>query len=163
LTSRAVTIPACLALLAFTLTACGSAEPAADGKAATPTPSASKDATQEFRDWADNGGSDTLDTILTDLAAVQEASNPADLDALRKSCPTMTANLEVAKQGDTMPGPAGQRWTLALEHLAASAAACSEGAVSGDQAAFDLMASEMDIGISHITAVNKHLDEALGS
>ncbi|MET9424645.1 hypothetical protein ABZY06_28585 [Streptomyces sp. NPDC006540] len=127
MTSRAATIPACLTLLALTLTACGSTKPAADGKAATPAPSASKDTTQEFRDWADNGGSDTLDTILTDLAAVQEASNPADLDALRKSCPTtMTANLEVANRGDTMPGPAGQRWTLALDHLAASAAACSE-------------------------------------
>lgn len=158
---RTVTIPASLAVVALALTACGTSKPSADKPAATPSASASKDVVQEFRDWANSGGSDSLDTIMTDLAAVDKASDPVDLKGLRKSCPTLTADLEAAKQGDPMPGKAGQRWALALDHLAASAAACSEGAVSEDQAAFDLMASEMDIGISHLDAVNKHLDEVL--
>lgn len=160
---RTATIPASLTVIALALTGCGtSKQPAASDKAATtPTASASKGIAQEFRDWNHSGGSDHIDTIMTDLAAVDKASDPVDLKGLRESCPTLTADLEAAMQADPMPGEAGQRWALALKHLAASAAACSEGAVSEDQAAFDLMASEMDIGVSHLTAVNKHLDEVL--
>ncbi|MFB7713967.1 hypothetical protein [Streptomyces sp. NPDC056105] len=63
-----------------------------------------------------------------------------------------------------MPDTAmAKRWDLALEHLANSVTACTEGSISEDQASFDLMASEMDIGIKHLNAVNKHLDEVVAS
>ncbi|WP_327324571.1 hypothetical protein OG735_20115 [Streptomyces sp. NBC_01210] len=158
--SRIATTPTSLALIALALTACGSStQPGAGDKpAVTPSTPTTKDPAQEFLDWADKGGSATLDAIATDLAAVDKASEPVDLAGLRESCSTLTADLEVAQKADPMPDPkTAQRWQLALEHLTASAAACTEGAISEDQAAFDLMASEMDIGIKHLAAVNKHL------
>lgn len=130
--------------------------------AADPAPS--KDPAQRFVDWANNGGSDTLNTLSTDLSAVDADSDPIDFDGLRDSCSTLTADVEAAQDGEPMPDKAtAKRWNLALEHLANSATACTEGAVSEDQASFDLMASEMDIGIKHLNAVNKHLDEVLAS
>lgn len=135
---------------------------AAAKTSAAPTPS--KDQAQQFIDWADNGGSDTLDTIATDLHAVDLASDPTDFDGLRDSCSTLTADIEAAQGGPPMPHKAtAKRWSLALEHLANSASACTNGAVSEDQDDFDLMASEMDIGIKHLNAVNKHLDELLAN
>lgn len=111
-------------------------------------------------EWRDNGGSATLDTLTTDLAAVDKDSNPVDLAGLRDSCSTLTADLETARAGTPMPHPpTAQRWNLALDHLTASAKACTDGAVSGDQASFDLMASEMDIGIKHMAAVAKQIGE----
>ncbi|MEU4087571.1 hypothetical protein [Streptomyces aureus] len=51
------------------------------------------------------------------------------------------------------------RWRLALEHLGKSASACTVGAASEDQASFDLMAAEMAIGIKHLDAVSKRINE----
>ncbi|MGV9246737.1 hypothetical protein [Streptomyces sp. NPDC003710] len=139
------------------------AEPAASGPA-SPTSTASPDIAQQFADWRDGGGMKTLDTLSKDLSAVSKASDPVDLDGLRDSCSTLTADVEAAQDGDPLPDPAtDKRWNLALEHLANSATACTTGAVGNDQASFDLMASEMDIGIKHLNAVNERLDEVLGS
>ncbi|MEV0926904.1 hypothetical protein AB0I99_17560 [Streptomyces spongiicola] len=150
-------------VLAVSLTGCGSrTTPAAEPPAPTPTasPSPTMDAAQQMVEWRDSGGMDTLQTLMTDLSAVQEDSDPVDLNGLRDSCSTLTANLETARGGTPMPHPAtAQRWKLALEHLTASAKACSDGAVSGDQSSFDLMASEMDIGIKHMEAVAEHIGE----
>lgn len=146
------------------LTACGTrTQPSTVGES-SPTPPASvspsKDALQQMIEWRDNGGSTTLATLMTDLAAVDEDSRPVDLAGLRDSCSTLTADLEAARGGTPMPHPAtAQRWNLALDHLAASAKACTDGAVSGEQASFDLMASEMDIGIKHMEAVAKQIGE----
>ncbi|MFB6955489.1 hypothetical protein ACFCYB_00275 [Streptomyces sp. NPDC056309] len=128
----------------------------------TPEPSASKDIAQEFADWRDDGGLDTLTTLSADLKAVDEASHPADLDGLRDSCSTLTADIETAQEGDPLPDTAtNKRWSLALEHLANSATACTLGAVSSDQASFDLMASEMEIGTKHLHAVVERVGEVL--
>lgn len=140
----------------------GSASTAVAKTSAAPTPS--KDEGQQFLDWANSGGSDTLDTLATDLHAVDLASDPTDFDGLRDSCSTLTADIEAAQDGPPMPHKAtAKRWNLALEHLANSATACTQGAVSESQDDFDLMASEMDIGIKHLNAVNEHLDELLAS
>lgn len=114
-------------------------------------------------DWRDGGGLDTLSPLTGDLKAVSKASDPVDPDGLRDSCSTLTADIETAQEGDPLPDTAtNKRWSLALEHLGNSAIACTLGAVSGDQASFDLMASEVEIGVKHLNAVNKRLDEALG-
>ncbi|GED89347.1 hypothetical protein [Streptomyces sp. 6-11-2] len=135
---------------------------ATTSNAPDPTPS-TKDVAQQFADWRDNGGLDTLTTLTDDLKAVSDASDPVDLDDLRDSCSTLTADIETAQEGDPLPDTAtNTRWSLALEHLGNSATACTLGAVSSDQASFDLMASEMEIGLKHLTAVNKRVDEALG-
>lgn len=123
---------------------------------ASPTP----DTLQQMVEWRDSGGSATLHTLLTDLAAVDKHSRPPNLTALRDSCATLTADLEAARASTPMPHPpTAQRWNLALDHLTASAKACTDGAVSGDQASFDLMASEMDIGVKHMEATAKQIDE----
>ncbi|MGW4042989.1 hypothetical protein [Streptomyces sp. NPDC004721] len=138
------------------------AAPAASSSAPGPTPSASKDIAQEFADWRDDGGLDTLTTLSADLKAVDEASHPADLDGLRDSCSTLTADIETAQEGDPLPDKAtNKRWSLALEHLGNSATACTLGAVSSDQASFDLMASEMEIGTKHLHAVVERVGEVL--
>ncbi|MCX5441347.1 hypothetical protein OHB53_08645 [Streptomyces sp. NBC_00056] len=166
--TRTFTIPAILAITAIALTACGTQTESGDsakkpGKNSA-SPTASKDPSQQFLDWADNGGSESIDTIATDLGAVDEDSHPVDLAGLRESCSTLTADIEAAQGGDPMPDKAmAKRWDLALKHLANSATACTEGSVSEDQTSFDLMASEMDIGIKHLNAVNKHLDELIAS
>ncbi|MFJ6563160.1 hypothetical protein ACIQMV_25535 [Streptomyces sp. NPDC091412] len=54
-----------------------------------------------------------------------------------------------------------KRWSLAFEYPANSATACTLGAVSGDQACFDLMASEVEIGLKYLKAANKRLDGVL--
>lgn len=137
--------------------------PSTSSSAPDPTPSVSKDIAQEIADWRDNGGSDTLSTLVSDLTAVGKASDPVDLDGLRDSCSTLTADIESAQEGNPIPDAAtNKRWSLALEHLGNSASACTRGAVSGDQDSFDLMASEMEIGTKHLKAVNKSLGEALG-
>ncbi|MFD8771392.1 hypothetical protein ACFRCQ_28255 [Cytobacillus firmus] len=162
--TRTITIPAILTITAIALTACGT-QTKTDEPAKKPAKtSASKDPAQQFLDWADNGGSESIDTIATDLGAVDKASHPVDLAGLRESCSTLTADIEAAQGGDPMPDKAmAKRWDLALTHLANSATACTEGSISEDQASFDLMASEMDIGIKHLNAVNKHLDEVIAS
>lgn len=135
-------------------------EPAATATSASPTPS--PDITDQFIDWRDNGGNETLTTLGDDLSAVDKASDPVDLEGLRDACATLTADVETAQQGDPIPDDATNKsWDLALEHLANSATACTLGAVGNDQASFDLMASEMDIGIRHLNAVSKHLDKIL--
>ncbi|MFH8736795.1 hypothetical protein [Streptomyces sp. NPDC017964] len=166
--TRKITIPAILTITAIALTACGTQtktdEPARKPAKTSHKPTASKDPAQQFLDWADNGGSESIDTIATDLGAVDKDSHPVDLAGLRESCSTLTADIEAAQGGDPMPDKAmAKRWDLALEHLANSATACTEGSISEDQASFDLMASEMDIGIKHLNAVNKHLDEVIAS
>lgn len=138
-------------------------KPAKQHPAAAET-SASPSAAQQLRDWSSNGGNDTLTALAGDLTAVDNDSHPVNLDRLRDSCSTLTADIEAAQEGDPLPDPTtNKRWILALQHLAQSATACSAGAVSGDQAQFDLMASEMDIGIKHLSAVNKRLDQILNS
>jgi hypothetical protein len=140
-----------------------------DNKAARPAPAAAKSSAspsmaEQMHDWGNNGGSETLTTLVDDLSAVEDDSDPVDLDGLRDSCSTLTADIEAAQQEDPVPDPAtNKRWKLALEHLGNSATACSTGAVSGDQTQFDLMASEMDIGIKHLDAVNKRVDEIMGT
>ena len=128
------------------------------------TTSAAPSMADRLHDWSDNGGNDTLTTLSKDLGKVADDSDPIDLDDLRDSCSTLTADIEAAQQDDPLPDPAtNKRWNLALKHLGNSATACSTGAVSGDQTQFDLMASEMDIGIKHLNAVNKRLDEVMGT
>ncbi|MGW3361036.1 hypothetical protein ACWDFL_37615 [Streptomyces bungoensis] len=139
-----------------------------DSEAAKPTPSTKTSAApsmaDRMHDWSDKGGSATLTTLVADLKQVGDDSDPVDLDALRDSCSTLTADIEAAQQEDPVPDTAtDKRWSLALEHLGNSATACTTGAVSGDQTQFDLMASEMDIGIKHLNAVNKRVDEIMGT
>ncbi|MCX5357532.1 hypothetical protein OG864_02010 [Streptomyces sp. NBC_00124] len=111
-------------------------------------------------EWRDGGGSETLDTFLQDLTAVDKASDPVDLDGPRDACADLAAHVETAQLEDPIPDKtANNSWKLALEHLAASATACTNGAVSESQDDFDLMASEMDIGIRHMTAVSDRLGE----
>lgn len=161
-----IALAATLAAACLTLTACGG-EQAADTKttptaSATPTASPSKNATDQLIDWRDNGGGKTLNTLVTDLGAVDEASDPVDLPALLDACSTLTADLEVAQQGDPIPDEETNRsWSLALEHLTASASACTTGAAGDDQASFDLMAAEMEIGIKHLDTVSTSLDKFL--
>ncbi|MEU7435098.1 hypothetical protein AB0B07_30330 [Streptomyces sioyaensis] len=155
----------CVLVGALLLTGCG--------KEATPTsepthsPTASASATlspaEKFKEWADTGGSETVNTVGKDLSAVDKDSHPADLEALKDSCAQLTADLEVAQGGDAMPdGAMASRWGLALKHLKASAAACTEGANGEDQASFDTMAAEMSIGTKHLSAVVKRLSEVTG-
>ncbi|MEW1748944.1 hypothetical protein [Streptomyces angustmyceticus] len=156
----------CVLAGALLLTGCGK-EPTPASKP-TPSPTASASATlspaEEFKEWADAGGSEIVDTVGKDLGAVDKDSHPADLEALKESCAQLTADLEVAQGGDTMPDTAmAGRWALALQHLKASAAACTEGANAEDQASFDRMAAEMSIGTKHLTAVVKRLGEVTGS
>lgn len=157
------TVTATLLIIGLTLPACSTRQAPASGPSApspTASPSASKDTVQQFIEWRDDGGSATLDTLMADLKAVDEDSHPVDFAGLRESCSTLTADLEAARGGAPMPHPpTAQRWQLALEHLTASAKACSDGAVSEDQESFDLMASEMDIGIKHMDAVVKQIGE----
>jgi hypothetical protein len=140
-----------------------------DGNAAKPRPSATKTSTapsmaDRMHDWSDNGGNETLTTLVADLQQVGDDSDPIDLDGLRDSCSTLTADIEAAQEEDPVPDAAtNKRWSLALEHLGNSATACTTGAVSGDQSQFDLMASEMDIGIKHLNAVDKRVDEIMGT
>lgn len=161
-----ITLAATLAAACLTLTGCGG-EQAADAKttptaSATPTASPSKNVTDQIIDWRDNGGGTTLSTLVTDLGAVDEASDPIDLPALLDACSTLTADLEVAQQGDPIPDEETNRsWSLALEHLTASASACTTGAAGDDQASFDLMAAEMEIGIKHLDTVSTSLDKFL--
>ena len=140
------------------------AKPAAISTSTRPTSTPSPDITQQFVDWRDSGGMDTLSTLSDDLSAVDKASHPVDFDGLRESCSTLTADVEAAQDGDPLPDKAiDKRWNLALEHLANSATACSQGAVGEDQASFDLMASEMDIGTKHLDAVLERVGKVLGS
>ncbi|MGW7261604.1 hypothetical protein [Streptomyces sp. NPDC054834] len=124
--------------------------------------SASPSLAEQMHAWGSKGGSETLTTLVDDLSKVGDDSDLADLDGLRDSCSTLTADIEAAQEEDQVPDPAtNKRWKLALKHLGNSATACSTGAVSGDQTQFDLMASEMDIGIKHLNAVNKRVDEIM--
>ncbi len=158
---------AILALAALTLTACGTREAASGKPAPTPTPTTasatpSKSITDQLIDWRDNGGSDTIQTLADDLSAVGKASDPIDLAGLLEACSTLTADLETAQQQDPVPDKAtNTSWTLALDHLTKSATACTNGAVSQDQDDFDLMASEMQIGIKHLNGVNDGIDKFL--
>ncbi|MGY1579181.1 hypothetical protein [Streptomyces sp. MN13] len=151
------------AIAALTLSACGTEkDTATDAKPTATTASPSKDLAEQLREWNRDGGGETLQTLVDDLAAVDEASDPVDLAGLREACATLTADLEIAQQGDPIPHrDSDDSWALALEHLTNSATACTTGAVSEDQASFDLMASEMDIGIQHLNKVNEHLDKVL--
>lgn len=134
---------------------------------AKPTPAASSEfasatpgVTDQLIEWRDSGGSETLDTLSRDLAAVDNASHPVDLVGLRESCADLAAHVETAELQDPIPDEtANNSWKLALKHFAASATACSNGAVSDSQDDFDLMASEMDIGIRHLTAVSDRINE----
>jgi hypothetical protein len=159
--ARITTIATLTAALALSLTGCGGqddvkAKPALSSEAASPTP----DAVDQLIEWRDGGGSETLDTFLKDLTVVDEASDPVDLDVLRDACADLAAHVETAQLEDPIPDKtANNSWKLALEHLAASATACSNGAVSDSQDDFDLMASEMDIGIRHMTAVSDRIGE----
>ncbi|WP_326648366.1 hypothetical protein [Streptomyces sp. NBC_01750] len=162
------TTVAVAAVLFISLAGCGTAESKTPGEAETPTVGAastpSLSAVDQLRNWRDTGGSDQLSTITADLTAVNKDSHPVNLPGLRKSCPRMTADLEAAQKGDPMPDKTlATRWSLALEHLAASAAACAQGANSEDQASFDTMAAEMSIGTEHLVAVNDRLTEIIGS
>lgn len=149
--------------LALSLVGCGDrgdtkAKPVAS--AASPTASPTPDVIDQLIEWRDGGGSATLDTFLEDLAAVDKASDPVDLDGLRGACADLAAHVEAAQLKDPIPDKTtNDSWKLALKHFAASATACSNGAVSDSQDDFDLMASEMDIGIRHLTAVSKRLGE----
>ncbi|MFH9677369.1 hypothetical protein ACH4L5_34555 [Streptomyces sp. NPDC017405] len=136
-----------------------------DAKAAKqPAPTATKTSAvptlaKRMRTWSDAGGTETITTLAADLSQVADDSNPVDLAKLSDSCSTLTADIEAAQDEDPIPDPAAnKRWSLALEHLGKSATACAIGAVSKDQVQFDLMASEMTIGIKHLNAVNKRLD-----
>jgi hypothetical protein len=153
-----------LTIAALTLTACGSqagstkAEPTPTPTSASPSP----DITDQLIAWRDGGGSETLQKLVDNLTAVDEASDPIDFDGLREACSTLTADIETAQLGAPIPDEdTNNSWNLALDHLAKSATACTNGAVSESQDDFDLMASEMDIGIKHLDAVNKNIDEAL--
>lgn len=151
------------AALALFVTGCGGqggakAEPSPSASSATASPT--PDVVDRLIMWRDSGGSETLDTFLQDLAAVDKASDPVDLDGLRDACADLAAHVETAQLEDPIPDEtANNSWKLALEHFAASATACTNGAVSGSQDDFDLMASEMDIGIRHMTAVSERLGE----
>ncbi|MER6280631.1 hypothetical protein ABT202_30760 [Streptomyces sp900105245] len=139
-----------------------------DDKGAKATPSAIKSSApsmaERMHDWSDDGGSETLTTLVDDLKEVGDDSEPPDLDGLRDSCSTLTADIEAAQEEDPVPDSAtNKRWALALDHLGNSATACTTGAVSGDQTQFDLMASEMEIGIKHLNAVNKRVDKIMGT
>lgn len=159
--ARITTIATLTAALALSLTGCGSqgdtkAKAAPSSESASPTP----DAVDQLIEWRDGGGSETLDTFLQDLAVVDEASDPVDLGGLRDACADLTAHVETAQLEDPIPDEtANNSWKLALEHFAASATACTNGAVSDSQDDFDLMASEMDIGIRHMTAVGDRIGE----
>ena len=160
---------ALLAITALALTACGTRQAASDKPTSTPAPTTatasatpSKSMTDQLIDWRDSGGSETLDTLVTDLGAVEKASDPIDLKGLLEACSTLTADLEIAQQQDPVPDEeTNQSWALALEHLANSATACTAGAVSENQADFDLMASEMEIGVKHLEGVSESLDKFL--
>ncbi|GAA2599308.1 hypothetical protein [Streptomyces tubercidicus] len=155
----------CLVASALLLTGCGK-EPTPTSKLAQ-SPTASASATlspaEKFKEWADTGGSEIVNTIGKDLSAVDKDSHPADLEALKDSCAQLTADLEVAQGGEAMPDRAmASRWVLALKHLKTSAAACTDGANGADQASFDKMAAEMSIGTKHLSAVVKRLSEVTG-
>lgn len=161
--ARITTIATLTAALALSLTGCGGQ---GDVKAKpTPTPSSeaassTPDVVDQLVEWRDGGGSETLDTFVKDLTVVDEASDPVDLDRLRDGCADLAAHVETAQLEDPIPDKtANNSWRLALEHLAASATACSNGAVSDSQDDFDLMASEMDIGIRHMTSVSDRIGE----
>ncbi|MEW2083502.1 hypothetical protein [Streptomyces sp. NPDC005283] len=162
------TTVAAAAVLCISLAGCGTAENSTPGETETPTAEAvstpSLSTVDQLRNWKDAGGSAQLSTITADLRAVDKDSHPVNLPGLKKSCPRMTADLEAAQKGDPMPDKTlATRWSLALEHLAASAAACAQGANSEDQAAFDTMSAEMAIGTEHLVAVNDRLTEIIGS
>ncbi|GAA1065245.1 hypothetical protein [Streptomyces asiaticus] len=154
-------------LTGLAVAGCGSDDGKASSKPSR-SPSAtsaspSQDPAAEFLAWSNAGGSDTIDTVLKDLDAVDKDSHPVDIDGLKESCALLTADLEVAKDEDPMPDKAmAQRWGLAVTHLTASARACTEGANNEDQASFDTMAAEMAIGNKHLDAVVKRLNEVTG-
>ncbi|MFI6334146.1 hypothetical protein [Streptomyces sp. NPDC050535] len=159
--ARIVTITTLTAALALCLAGCGDqanvkAKPSVHSESASPTP----DVVDQLIEWRDSGGSETLDTFLEDLSAVDKASDPVDLGGLRDACADLAAHVETAELEDPIPDEtANNSWKLALGHFAASATACTNGAVSDSQDDFDLMASEMDIGIRHMTAVSDRLGE----
>lgn len=154
---------ALLATACLALAGCGSEAstkakptPAASSESASPTP----DVADQMIEWRDSGGSETLDTFLKDLTAVDNASHPVDLAGLREACADLAAHVETAQVDDPIPDEtANNSWKLALKHFAASATACSNGAVSDSQDDFDLMASEMDIGIRHLSAVSDRIGD----
>jgi hypothetical protein len=154
---------AILTIAALALTACGSQKSASSKPTPTATTASatpSKSMVDQLIAWRDSGGGDTLDTLVSDLGAVDKASDPIDLPALLEACSTLTANLESAQQEDPVPDEdTNKRWALALEHLTNSATACTTGAVSENQDDFDLMASEMEIGIKHLDAVSENLNK----
>lgn len=161
--ARITTITTLTAALALALTGCGGQDntkakptPSTSSETASPTP----DVVDQIIEWRDGGGSETLDTFLKDLTAVDKASDPVDLDGLRNACADLAAHTETAQLEDPIPDKtANNSWKLALEHFAASATACTNGAVSDSQDDFDLMASEMDIGIRHMTALSDRIGE----
>jgi predicted small secreted protein len=161
---RTIAITTLTTALALSLAGCGGQDGREAGAApsvsstapASPTP----DVVDQMIEWRDSGGSETLDTFLKDLTAVDKASHPVDLDGLRDACADLAAHVETAQLEDPIPDEtANNSWKLTLKHFAASATACSNGAVSDSQDDFDLMASEMDIGIRHMTAVSDRLSE----
>ncbi|MFJ4836333.1 hypothetical protein ACIP79_41550 [Streptomyces sp. NPDC088747] len=159
---RPIVIAAALSIAAtIGLAGCGGqdnvkAKPSVRSEPASPTP----DVVDQLVEWRDSGGSETLDTFLEYLSAVDKASDPVDLGGLRDACADLAAHVETAELEDPIPDEtANNSWKLALGHFAASATACTNGAVSDSQDDFDLMASEMDIGIRHMTAVSDRIGE----
>ncbi|MFF4534639.1 hypothetical protein [Streptomyces aureus] len=150
-------------LLAVLLTGCGGTSAAPEQSAAPSTSapaSPTTDTATRVRAWADAGGFDTLGTLAKSLGQVDKDSDPVDLAALQTSCAQLTADVEAAAEEDPMPDDKlAARWRLALEHLGKSASACTVGAASEDQSSFDLMAAEIAIGIKHLDAVSKRINE----
>lgn len=152
--------------LALMLTGCGgeSATPKQQPTTATASASPSLDPAAKVRAWANEGGTDTLNTLTKGLGKVDKDSHPVDLAGLQDSCAQLTADVETAQGEAPMPDETlAKRWKLALDHLGKSATACTVGAASEDQASFDLMSAEMSIGNEHLNAVVKRINEITAS
>ncbi|MEU8591326.1 hypothetical protein AB0C59_30680 [Streptomyces sp. NPDC048664] len=148
--------------LALMFTGCGGQNATSKQQSAptTASPSPTLDLAAKVRAWAEEGGTDTLNTLAKRLGKVDKDSHPVNLVGLQDSCAQLTADVETAQGEAPMPDVTlDKRWKLALYHLGKSASACTVGAASGDQASFDLMSAEMSIGNEHLNAVAKRINE----
>lgn len=109
-----------------------------------------------FQDWLGSGGLAILQSLSTDLTAVQTDSTNLDTTSLETDSVTLKADVDKAQLFKPIPVPAAQaEYAASLSDLADAAQDYITGTANTDGSYIEMAGTSLDDGTSHLKVVTQ--------
>jgi hypothetical protein len=138
--------------------------PAATNAPAPVTTTAPESTAQQVSNWADNGGQDGLNSIVTALGAISTDGQAGNFSAVAQDCQQLSTAIANTQAAGPIPDRRAEKWfAKALALYSEAAAQCTAGADTQDASAIEQATAEMSQGDVYLTKTTRVIKALNGS